>query len=279
MLAVPTKIGPFLRSRLFSWPGKLRMGLDLVIPGGERPRRRVDRVLPAPSLRPGVGRAPGRAAARRDPRRRPRAALDPRDVPALPRPRGEATAASCAGCGRRRGRDAPAGEKPPAAFYSLRCGLRELVDALVLRLDARARCVTKLPVRRHRAQRQRLRARARPPGDARGRARDRRRARTADRAGAEGLVPERPRAARGDPVRVLGHGADRLPPRGRGAPAERLRHGGAADRGPAHDGAELRLDEVPVPRAGGPRAAARLPRGRARRRGPAPDATRRWWTR
>ena len=34
MLAVPTKIGPFLRSGLFSWPGKLRMGLDLVIPGG-----------------------------------------------------------------------------------------------------------------------------------------------------------------------------------------------------------------------------------------------------
>jgi oxygen-dependent protoporphyrinogen oxidase len=34
MLAVPTRIGPFLRSRLFSWPGKLRMGLDLVLPRG-----------------------------------------------------------------------------------------------------------------------------------------------------------------------------------------------------------------------------------------------------
>ena len=34
MLAVPTKILPFARSGLFSWPGKLRMGLDLVIPGG-----------------------------------------------------------------------------------------------------------------------------------------------------------------------------------------------------------------------------------------------------
>ena len=34
MLAIPTKIAPFLRSQLFSWPGKLRMGLDLVIPGG-----------------------------------------------------------------------------------------------------------------------------------------------------------------------------------------------------------------------------------------------------
>ena len=33
VLAVPTRIGPLLRSRLFSWPGKVRMGLDLVIPG------------------------------------------------------------------------------------------------------------------------------------------------------------------------------------------------------------------------------------------------------
>jgi oxygen-dependent protoporphyrinogen oxidase len=35
-LLAPTRLGPFLRSRLFSWPGKLRMGLDLVLPrGGE----------------------------------------------------------------------------------------------------------------------------------------------------------------------------------------------------------------------------------------------------
>jgi oxygen-dependent protoporphyrinogen oxidase len=32
MLAVPTRIGPFLASGLFSWPGKLRMGLDLLLP-------------------------------------------------------------------------------------------------------------------------------------------------------------------------------------------------------------------------------------------------------
>jgi protoporphyrinogen/coproporphyrinogen III oxidase len=35
MLIVPTKIMPFIRSSLISWPGKLRMGLDAVIP----PRR------------------------------------------------------------------------------------------------------------------------------------------------------------------------------------------------------------------------------------------------
>jgi oxygen-dependent protoporphyrinogen oxidase len=33
MLSVPTKIGPFLRSSLISWPGKLRMGLEMFIPG------------------------------------------------------------------------------------------------------------------------------------------------------------------------------------------------------------------------------------------------------
>jgi len=36
MLAVPTRVLPFLRSRLFSWPGKLRMGMDLVLPVRER---------------------------------------------------------------------------------------------------------------------------------------------------------------------------------------------------------------------------------------------------
>jgi len=32
VLAVPTRIGPFLKSGLFSWPGKVRMGLDLLRP-------------------------------------------------------------------------------------------------------------------------------------------------------------------------------------------------------------------------------------------------------
>ncbi len=36
-LLAPTRFGPFLRSRLFSWPGKLRMGLDLVLPRGGDP--------------------------------------------------------------------------------------------------------------------------------------------------------------------------------------------------------------------------------------------------
>lgn len=34
MLLAPTRFGPWLRSGLFSWPGKLRMALDLVLPRG-----------------------------------------------------------------------------------------------------------------------------------------------------------------------------------------------------------------------------------------------------
>jgi oxygen-dependent protoporphyrinogen oxidase len=134
MLAVPTKILPFARSGLFSWPGKLRMGLDLVIPGGNGRgdesiasflRRRfgqeaVDR-LGEPLL---AGIHAG------DPERLSILATFPRfrdleakhgslvrGMWAAPRPR-----------------PAP-GAKPPAAFYSLRGGLREMVDALVLRLE------------------------------------------------------------------------------------------------------------------------------------------------
>src|SRR5881296_3531012 len=36
-LLAPTRLRPFLASRLFSWPGKLRMALDLVLPRGGTP--------------------------------------------------------------------------------------------------------------------------------------------------------------------------------------------------------------------------------------------------
>jgi oxygen-dependent protoporphyrinogen oxidase len=32
VLGVPTRVGPFVRSQLFSWPGKLRMGAELFVP-------------------------------------------------------------------------------------------------------------------------------------------------------------------------------------------------------------------------------------------------------
>src|SRR3982751_6529591 len=31
-MGIPTEVGPFIRSRLFSWPGKLRMGAELFVP-------------------------------------------------------------------------------------------------------------------------------------------------------------------------------------------------------------------------------------------------------
>jgi oxygen-dependent protoporphyrinogen oxidase len=38
VLGIPTRVGPFVRTRLFTWPGKIRMGAELFVP----PRRRDD---------------------------------------------------------------------------------------------------------------------------------------------------------------------------------------------------------------------------------------------
>jgi oxygen-dependent protoporphyrinogen oxidase len=150
MLAIPTKIGPFLKSGLFSWPGKLRMGLDLVIPGGNG---RGDESI-ASFLR----RRFGQESVERlgepllagihagDPEKLSILATFPRfrdlekehgslvrGMWAVPRP------------------ERKPGEPAPVAFYSLRCGLREMVDALVVRLP-RERLMTKRPVRRVRRE-------------------------------------------------------------------------------------------------------------------------------
>jgi oxygen-dependent protoporphyrinogen oxidase len=137
MLAVPTKVLPFLASGLFSWPGKLRMGLDVVIPGkngtGDESiasflRRRfgqeaVDR-LGEPLL---AGIHAG------DPERLSILATFPR-FRELERAHGSLVRGLRAAP---RPKPAP-GAGPPAAFYSLRGGLVELVEALVARLDAGA---------------------------------------------------------------------------------------------------------------------------------------------
>jgi oxygen-dependent protoporphyrinogen oxidase len=136
MLAVPTRILPFLRSGLFSWPGKLRMGLDLVIPGrngGDESiaaflRRRfgqeaVDR-LGEPLL---AGIHAG------DPERLSILATFPRFRDLEAKHGSLVRGMWAAGPPKR-----PPGSSPPAAFYSLRGGLREMVDALVVRLSREA---------------------------------------------------------------------------------------------------------------------------------------------
>lgn len=146
MLAVPTKVWPFLRSSLFSWPGKLRMGLDLVIPG--RPANGDESI--ASFLR----RRFGQEAVERlgepllagihsgDPERLSILATFPR-FRELERTHGSLVRGLLAAPKPAR---VPAGGRPPSAFYSLRGGLRELVDALVLRLPPE-RLRSRTPVR------------------------------------------------------------------------------------------------------------------------------------
>jgi len=134
MLAVPTRIGPFLRSGLFSWPGKLRMGLDLVLPRG--------RAADDESIASLVRRRFGEEAVERlgeplmagihagDPERLSIRATFPRFVDLEARHR-----SLIRGMWASRGRAPLAG----SAFYSLIGGLVELVEALVARLPAARR--------------------------------------------------------------------------------------------------------------------------------------------
>jgi oxygen-dependent protoporphyrinogen oxidase len=134
MLAVPTKILPFARSGLFSWPGKLRMGFDLVRPGRQENgdesiasflRRRFGQEAVA---RLGEPLLAGIHAG--DPERLSILATFPR-FRALEAKHGSLVRGMLAAP---RPKPKP-GAPPAAAFYSLRDGLHELVDALVGRLD------------------------------------------------------------------------------------------------------------------------------------------------
>ena len=137
VLGIPNRIGPLLRTSLFSWRGKLRMGLDLVAPRGREAdesiasflRRRlgqeaVDRL--GQPLMAGINSG--------DPERLSLRATFPRlaDLEAQHRSllRGFRAAARAAG------------QAPPeatgigSAFVSLRDGLGALVEALVATLPA-----------------------------------------------------------------------------------------------------------------------------------------------
>ena len=144
-LAVPTKVLPFLRSGLFSWPGKIRIGLDLVIPpragNGDESiasflRRRFGQeavdLIGEPLL---AGIHAG------DPERLSILATFPR-FRDLERRHGSLVRGMWSSP---RPATGP-GEPPPAAFYSLRGGLREVVTALVARLRPGA-VRTRAPVR------------------------------------------------------------------------------------------------------------------------------------
>jgi oxygen-dependent protoporphyrinogen oxidase len=137
MLAVPTRIAPFLASGLFSWPGKLRMGLDVLLPGK---RGDADESI-ASFLR----RRFGQEAVERlgEPLLAGIHAGDPERLSILatfPRFRDlERTHGSLVrGLRRAKPPAAAKGAPPPAGFYSLRGGLSELVEALVGRLDPAA---------------------------------------------------------------------------------------------------------------------------------------------
>lgn len=135
MLAVPTRILPMIESGLFSWPGKLRMGLDLVRPAG--PQNGDESI--ATFLR----RRFGQEAVERlgepllagihagDPERLSILATFPR-FRELEAKHGSLVRGMLSAPRPKREPGAPA----PVAFYSLRGGLRELVGALVARLDA-----------------------------------------------------------------------------------------------------------------------------------------------
>ena len=134
MLAVPTRTMAFLASNLFSWPGKLRMGLEMLVPARSDARDE--------SIASFLGRRFGAECVARlgepllagihsgDPERLSIRATFPRFVDL------EVRYGSLIRGLRATVRRPPEGSEPPPAFYSLPGGLTELVDALVSRLPA-----------------------------------------------------------------------------------------------------------------------------------------------
>jgi oxygen-dependent protoporphyrinogen oxidase len=136
LLAIPSRIGPFLKSGFFSWPGKLRMALDLVRPArrgssdesiasflrrrfGQEAVERVGEPLLAGIHAGDVEQLSIRATFPRFVALEARYGSLIRGIWSTPRP-------------------APAADLPPSAFYSLAGGLSELVSALVTWLPTQA---------------------------------------------------------------------------------------------------------------------------------------------
>jgi oxygen-dependent protoporphyrinogen oxidase len=135
MLVVPTKIWPFVSSPLISWPGKLRMGLDLVVP----PRRDASDESLAAFIRRRLGQEALDKIAEplmagihvADPERLSLQATFPRFI-AMEQEHGSLIRGMLASRRRRSRQARPAsnGRQPTTAFMSLHAGLTDLVAAL-----------------------------------------------------------------------------------------------------------------------------------------------------
>lgn len=153
MLMAPTMVLPFLRSRLISWPGKMRMGLELFIPrarGDEDEslagfvRRRLGNELLNKIAGPLMG---GIHAA--DPERLSLKSTFPMFIEMERKHR-----SLVLGMMRRPKRPTTLGAKRQSMFMTLRGGLQQLSDALVARLtgtDLRLGCCV-AAVRRYEGQ-------------------------------------------------------------------------------------------------------------------------------
>jgi oxygen-dependent protoporphyrinogen oxidase len=147
-LTIPTRILPFARARLFSWPAKLRMGLELFIP---RRRETTDESIAA-FMRRRFGREalellgePLLAGIHSgDPERLSMRATFPRFLELEARYGSLIRGFLAARSPRRSG-------PTPAAFYSLAGGLEELVHTLVARLPSEALRLNQAVVRIERA--------------------------------------------------------------------------------------------------------------------------------
>jgi len=152
MLLVPTRIGPFLSTPLFSPLGKLRMGLDWIIP---RKKNREDE-----SLAGFVRRRLGREAVERlaepllagiyagDAEQMSLAATFPQFLE-LEEKYGSLIRGMLARR-RERAKPAPSGkEPPPTMFMTLKGGLAELVEAIVSKLDRETLTIGKEAERIH----------------------------------------------------------------------------------------------------------------------------------
>src|SRR3954469_25587498 len=94
VLGIPTGVRPFVETRLFTWPGKMRMGAELFVPRRDRDddesigsfmRRRFGNeatTFPPAPLHQQTPALPPAAASHRDPRRRCRPPVHESPVPA-----------------------------------------------------------------------------------------------------------------------------------------------------------------------------------------------------